>query len=396
MDTSIQYQNVSSKKVLIKADAILLGLYFFLTPFDQMLNFGNGTVLKFIGIIFIVVSLFKILILRTSIKFFDPIIYGPILLIIISYSSILWSINIEATLRMNYSYLVLQIMFLAVYIRNYNYKEQNYIKQAILYGGVAISFYVIVLNPDLLYSGDRLVLNKESDPNHFAATLILPLLVSFGEMMQSKKIWLIFLFGSLLILLLFTGSRGGMLSAVIAISYFFFKNRKLKNIYILIIIIGLLIGIIDFVLTDFIIERLWTERGVFNDNSSVNSRSFIWALIFLEIIPQMPLLGFGSGSPQFALGAYFGQDYATHNAYLTMILEYGILGISIFILFLSSIFRRLKQELDYTKITLFIAFIIIILFLDSFHTKWFWNTLMFCVISYKSFPKIRRIKNNVI
>ena len=378
--------NVHSNKMLIRADTILLGLYFFLTPFDQMLNFGYGTILKFIGIAFIVLRLLIMLIARTPVKFFDPIIFSPILLIIISYVTILWSINVEVTLKMNFSYLVLQIMFLVVYMKNYSYKEQYFIKQAVLLGGVAISFYIIALSPDLLFSGDRLVLNEEGDPNHFAGILILPLLVSFGEIVQTKNIWVIFLLGALLVLLFFTGSRGGMLSVVIAMSYFFIMNRKIKNVFLLILIIGMLTFIINFILTDFIIERLWTDLGVFNDKTTVHSRSFIWTVIFLEIIPHMPILGFGSGCPQIVLASYFGYQYATHNIFITMALESGILGIPIFIFFLWSIFKRIKQEKDYSKISTFIAIIIVVFFLDAYHTKFFWNVLMFSIISFKTLP----------
>ena len=100
----------------IRLDIILLSIYFFLTPFDQILNFGYGTVLKFIGIAFISIRLFHLITAKQNINFSDPIVFFPIYLIIISYLSAFWTIDIEATLDMSYNYLILEVMFIVVYL----------------------------------------------------------------------------------------------------------------------------------------------------------------------------------------------------------------------------------------------------------------------------------------
>lgn len=403
MNDKMRIESSKSRNESIKFSVVILCIYFIFTPFEYLLILEQGTLLKFIAAAFVFLSLIYLLITKQPIRFSDPIILGPSLIIIISYLSIFWTIDIEATLKMNTTYLFLQGMFLFVYILSFNDKEQYFIRKAILIGGVAVSLYVFIFSPQILFEsrGGRIALNA-ADPNEFAALLTLPLFVSFDEIFHSKSKWNIILFGVLLLMILLTGSRGAMIACGFTFLYYVINNFKMnhaaasygeyvparfKTLFKFLLIGCIIFFIIIPLLPEHISERLLGENAIIGEFVERRGRTEIWEIIFSRIIPEMPAWGYGSGCSGIILAPFWGCVKGSHNTYLHIVLEYGILGLPIFIYFLWKIFKRIKQEQDYAKICAFIAIVITVFFLDAYFKKYLWNTLMFCVIGYKSSSK---------
>lgn len=386
-------------KKSIRLFALILCLYFIFSPFEFRLTTDYGSLLKFIAIVFSILSVPYILKSGRFIKYSDPIIWCPVLLIVISYLSVFWTIDIEATLKMNLTYLFLQAMFLVVYILRFNVKEQYFIRKAILLGGILVSIYILVFSPELLiYSpGGRVALGG-ADPNEFAALLILPLFISFEEIINSKKIYVL-LFVSLLFIILSTGSRGALIAIIFTFLYFLFFKFKFKFKHlIMILILGLGVFFsVSFFLPDYLIERLSGGEYIISTLEFGGGRTLIWEIIIGNILRTMPFLGFGSGSSGIVLSQYFGVITGSHNTYLMLLLEFGVLGLSIFLYFLWSMFKKYKNDPKFSKILSFIAILIIVFFLDSYFKKYFWNVLMFVVItsSYSNITATKiKMKNN--
>lgn len=373
-------------KKSIRLFALILCLYFIFSPFEYLLTSDYGSLLKYIAIVFSFLSMPYVLISGRSIKISDPIFWCPVLLIIISYLSVFWTIDIKATYKMNLTYLYLQLMFLFVYILSFNDKEQYVIRKAILLGGIAVSLYILVFSPELLTnsSGGRVALN-DADPNEFAALLILPLFVSFEEIINSKNKMNILLFASLLFMILSTGSRGALIAIILAFLYFvFFKFKfKFKHLIMLLILGFVIFFIVSFFLPDYLIERLSGGEDVISTLEFGGGRTAIWDIILGRIIRSLPFWGFGSGSSSLIIGQYFDKNIGSHNTYFMLLLEFGVIGLSIFLYFLWSIFKKYKNDPKFSKILSFIAILIIVFFLDSYFKKYLWNILMFVVISNK-------------
>lgn len=381
-------------KKSVRLFAIILCLYFIFSPFEFRLTTDHGSLLKFIAIVFAIVSVPYVLKSGRFIKYSDPIIWCLVLLIVFSYLSVFWTIDIEATLKMNLTYMFLQAMFLVVYILRFNVKEQYFIRKAILLGGILVSIYILVFSPELLtYSPGGRVALGEADPNEFAALLILPLFISFEEIINSKKIYVV-LFVSLLFLILSTGSRGALIAIIFAFLYFLFFKFKFKFKHlIMIIILGLGVFFsISFFLPDYLIERLSGGEDIISTLEFGGGRTAIWEIIFDNIIRNIPFLGFGSGSSSIILGQYFGRITGSHNTYLMLLLEFGVLGLSIFLYFLWAMFKKYKNDPKFSKILSFIAILIIVFFLDSYFKKYLWNILMYLVISDKITQSIATVK----
>ena len=94
----------------------------------------------------------------------------------------------------------------------------------------------------------------------------------------------------------------------------------------------------------------------------------------------MPLWGYGAGVPGYILIDFYGYIKGVHNTYLNIILEYGIIGITFFILFIYYIYSNIKKNGEILCNAILISMLVIIFFLDSFEKKYFWNAMMFITI----------------
>jgi len=396
---SINYNRISNIKSngSLKPDIILLGIYFILAPFEQLLNFGPGTVLKFIAGLFVLLGLTHLSKRIKSRYFTDPIIRSISFLIVISFLSILWSVDVEVSKQISTTCFLLQLVFIFVYIRKYSLKDQIFIKRTILFGGIAVFVYLFILFPETLYGNDevRAALRK-TDPNEFAALLILPLFIAFGEFLTSKNYIYLILFSIFLYLILLTGSRGAMLSIFLIIAYYAIQNFKLKTVVNIIIIAIIFFLIILPLLPEAISQRLWGIGAFSNDFNTKDTRVDIWMTIYAKVMPDFSFFGNGAGSGGIILAKYFGQKTGVHNTYLSLIIDYGVLGLPVFIYLLLKIFKIIKKENDYAKILSFISILIIVFFLDAMFKKYLWNVLMYCTISVSIIDYEYKNKKNSI
>lgn len=378
-------------KEKIHIENIVLSLYFLLAPFEDVLNFGQGTVLKYIAFIYITLSSCYILRNRVIINKNDSMIWFVIIMMLICSFSVVWSINPLASLERNISYLLLMGLFLVTYIRNCNKCEFVMIEISIIVGGMALVIYMLVFNRELLFSEyGRAVLTEGGGPNGLAALMVLPLFVTLGKAFKSKynkKILYSVFTGLLFFIVLMTGSRGALLGLVIACVIWLFKNFRKDDWKHLLYFFVLTAAIIYFVLPflpESIVLRLFSLDSFSRDFSQVLSRSVIWKDTIKYIIPSSPLLGYGSGCAAEVLLSICGYYMGTHNTYLNMLVEYGILFLPIFMLFLRKIYRNISYQRNTPKTMVFTAILVIIFFLDSFAFKSFWNVLMYSVLGYRA------------
>jgi len=367
---------------LINLDTVLLGLYFLLAPFEQMLRFGPGTVLKYIAGLFVFLGIMRILIKKQEFHLADPIIFCCLLLIFISFLSSFWSIDVEFTFQMNVTTFSLTTLFIFAYIRNYNYKDLLFLKWMILIGGLSAILYLLLISTTSSFGilEARTTL-EETDPNEFAALLILPMFVAFGEFFKSKNILFLGIFLLILFIVLLTGSRGAMIASIITLIVFSLYNFKIKTVISIVSILIIFYFFAYQFLPEYITHRLWGEGAISGDFRTRDTRVDIWSTLFKYALPDLSVIGNGSGSGGLVLSKYFYTIIGVHNTYFSLILDYGILGLPIFIYLLIKIFKLIKKENNYAKICSFIAIIVVIFFLDAMFKKFLWNVLIFCVVS---------------
>lgn len=366
----------------ISVTNIVLALYLFLTPFEDMLNFGFGTVNRYLAILYIVLALMYIYRNNLRIEINNPIIITVFIMLIIQLLSVIWAANKEITLLRNQTYFLLSIMFIISIIRKANINEFKFIKNVISVSGIILAIYMLTINKDLTFSG-RAVLTEGSGPNGLAAHLVLCFFINFNNAIESKGIKCIanWIFSGLIFfVVLMTGSRGGLIAYAFSLLLFFMNYiKKIKIIKL--IGIGVMICCIAVIVFQLlppdIITRYFGENAISRDFYAVMSRSIIWRDSIRYLIPQNPLLGYGSGNSAFIMQRVMGYYMGTHNTYLNMIVDYGILLLPLFIYFIFTLFKKIRVIGDKVALMSLTCILIIAFFLDAYAFRSLWNVFIY-------------------
>jgi O-antigen ligase len=204
---------------------------------------------------------------------------------------------------------------------------------ALLLGGVITSLLMLV-NWNIILQGDRVNLNN-INANYLAYGLVtlLPLLYIMINIKKANKIY----YGMLILFtmaIFLTGSRGALSSLLIF--YFLFSVKKpIFGFGIFIVILSsfaILLGFYDNLPT------YWQARFDFHnvDNNEIDwtsGRDQTWAFA-LKTINENFLLGIGPNN----FGEISGFSIGVHNVFLSLLVETGIIGFSLYFLILVSIF----------------------------------------------------------
>ena len=134
--------------------------------------------------------------------------------------------------------------------------------------------------------------------------------------------------------LMFTYSRGAYMAILGAFSFFSLKKRGL------IILVVILFFSWQFVLPTSVVDRIgMTEESPGQLDNSSSGRIVLWKLA-IELFNQNPI--FGVGYDGFGMNVPKGELTDTHNYYLLMLCEQGIIG---FILFIITIIKSFHSGL---------------------------------------------------
>jgi O-antigen ligase len=129
--------------------------------------------------------------------------------------------------------------------------------------------------------------------------------------------------------LLFSYGRAGWISLVVGLVFVgLIQHRRLLVILpVLLLLIVLLVPAIPQRFADISADRLDNRS-----DSTLAGRLHVWRAA-LEIYPEHPLLGVGTGTGRYRVGERLGA-YATmiHNDYLSVLLETGVIGLVLFLL----------------------------------------------------------------
>jgi probable O-glycosylation ligase (exosortase A-associated) len=194
--------------------------------------------------------------------------------------------------------------------------------------------------------------------NDMAALTLLPLAMSLDRLRTADKKWIkvCALIGSVSLpfVILITQSRGGMLGMACMMLYLLARSRYRKKVAMAIVATAI-------VATIFAPNSVWERiRGMTyltsvetlgQSDSSAEQRYLIWQ-VARKIIADNPVLGVGIGAYPIAHGqyarsnpawAFAGGERDTHNTYLHVLAENGILGVFLFLMIFVSAFVQLSR-----------------------------------------------------
>ena len=143
-----------------------------------------------------------------------------------------------------------------------------------------------------------------------------------------------------------TGSRGGMLASIVALSIVPLSMTRLspKRMVMTLIMLFLAGGLAVVYVPEKIVQRLATTSTEVED-LSLGGRFKLWRAGF-RALPQHPILGFGTSSFIRTISPELGSAaQVAHNSFISVLVEQGIVGLSLFLLMFLAVFRSIRRRL---------------------------------------------------
>jgi O-antigen ligase len=320
--------------LLLRPIEATLGLYAFLIPLETVTTMGNSTSkaptpLRYVGLL----ALFVILgvgwlrerIVRppqTALFWSLFVLWGGV--------STLWAIDQEMALRRLPMALGLWLLYMVVVSVRITRVEFSWITMLTILGGSSASIYFAYAFFRMGDALGRVFLTTEplDDPDFFAATLLLPLSLSFGGVLSSRT-WprrALFLAstGVIALAVFLTMSRGAL--AAVAVIMFIFTLRLRLNWRLLLPVVVMATALM-------FMPPLFFQRVHDASAGRISGRLDIWQI---GIHSLKSYGAFGAGLDNFSrafqryVGTarfFAGEQRSSHNIYLTAAVEFGILGI---------------------------------------------------------------------
>jgi len=255
-------------------------------------------------------------------------------------------------------------MGMLLFIRNEGYQ---FLKENLMHATKLIPISLIVISIYFITTGYEAsswwnlglrMTFKGADPNEFSAILITLGAFSFYLVLKSvSKLWaFVGIVSAILVIysVFATASRGGILTLVFTsiFTLILFSNRNFKRsilvVFVLIFSVLALFysNLIDF---NFIYERFFGKYVT--DISSLTAGRTDWWKAAFEAFKQKPLFGYG-GSRSASLWINFnmyGKAMVMHNLFVEILVQYGVVGLTIFLFLIIRVLADLRNLLKLNK-----------------------------------------------
>ncbi len=279
--------------------------------------------------------------------------------------------------------------------------------------------YQYVVNPQAAYfnalSAESYVFMRQvgswTDPNKFGLMLILPILFLVCEMFVKKKSFWNFrirdIFFLPIIALFFTAmittySRSSWLSLTIGVICLFILAGKIRRLFFIGILFGTVLSIIALsneLFFQAVVKRITSITDITTSVSNISR--IVLAKGCYEMFKDSYFMGFGFGSSPALAPSYIDLTKTlgvtrSHNLFMTMLAEIGIIGLSLFLVMVFSFIRQgwrliasknIDEESKYYVIILISYTFSLLTFYQFYPTGLHENMLWFC------FGAIMAIKN---
>jgi len=367
----------------------LIAVYFLFAPLEDVLSISGNTFAKYFGALICLFAIYPILTATRRVPQIDAVVAAVTYLAALSLASVTWAPDVSAAHTAATTHVLLIGLFVVVYWIDLSGADVRLIELFAIVGGLASAVYMLASGELASIWAQRLDLTSNSDPNNLAALLALPTALAFHRLLtanaRSARVLYLASFLSLVILMVGTASRG----AAVGLAFFFLvyaflsaKGGPIWRFWVQIVGLVVVIGGIALVVPAQLRERLFSISGYTVDYSAgeTGTRSVIWKHIVFDVLPHLPFYGVGAGNAPNTLYQWYFYQKGVHNIYLNMCVEFGVLGIPIFLLFLGVLFFRNLQRRDFFRVAVLVLYLVIAFFLDAFIKKYFWNGLIYVSI----------------
>ena len=381
---------------------VALGLFALLVPFDSVSAIGGGNsgmTLTFVAGATAILILILVALLGNRLTAPHRAAAWWALFVGWGMVSTLWAMDAELAWQRLPTALALVLLYIVATSVRFTSEEVCTITTLTILGGAAaalfatVQFYSGVFYEDSM-RGSLILGSRQADPNFFAAALLLPFSLAFGRMISSRGLFRKLVLTTAVLVIGFgiivTISRGGILALGVMMAIYLYKLRTSWRILVPACLLILLLGVVP----ELFFARFQEVTG-----PRAAARMDFW-VVGLAAFWHHAVLGVGLSNFPAAYDAYVryapsfhGYHRMAHNAYLSVLVEMGIVGLFLFVAALRSQFRwlwhggRETAQLRLPYQAAFCAVLVSGLFLDILWTKSFWLVLILVAIAERTIQK---------
>lgn len=356
---------------------IMVAFFFLTTPLESVSLFDKFSLAKLSSILVLIIWVIKGFKIRKS-----NIVRAYIFVSLVAILSVMWSIDKEHTILSILNFLIPCIILSeAILVSIKDKKTIELYMFSYVIGCFIISLSCIINREAII---ENAILNDEMrlttfDQNQnvlaFLLTMGLVIMLSFirkQKVMIVRMIeWVLVIFFSFVSIS--TGSRMGMTLMCVVFLLFLISSKNKEQGIALIFFMGSFILFLIPLIPDVVFNRL-LETGTLIGSGNFSGRGAIWERAWNAYMYENPLLGVGYGNFVTLLEQYYSSAGASHNSYLTFIIEFGFLLSWIFFVpiimilkYAYSLSRKLKDFYVFAYVLpLFIAMFV----LETERNRW--------------------------
>lgn len=276
------------------------------------------------------------------------------------------------------------------------FKKENIIEllPKIFIGGILFTIFLIMIYSvyeNQIYDRDQVLQTFKIHHLYFSLYLLFGinyLLSNFEKSIILKvKIVTIGIVVLFILFLFFLKSKSAIVILALIISYYLITKLKWNKLRIILLSLSIIVLLFTF-------NKYFLKTYV----KAIDFRSTIWVEA-VQIISKTPLFGYGTlnehpmlNENHFLLGNYdfLDSNYNSHNQYLTFLIKFGFIGLSLitttFILPIFKLKNRLKKE--YCMFLIIIGFMALI---ESIYNRH--HGIVFCTIFLYYYSSLSEFKN---
>ena len=363
----------------------LLALSFFVIPFDAYLGSQNLSFIT-IGILllFMLSRVIECSVKGIAIKFRFNIVTAYLAYNV--FSALYGALKVGATYNnlLFFSMVCFFVVFVCwpVSARELQCIASVSVVQMVVFIGICMRYVSFAYGS--IYMGIRDIV----DPNYLVTNSLLMIAFFLYKFQQTKKISVVYALIQVCILFLyivciaFIGSRGGLVTAcAVIVAYLLLQTRKPLRAVLFLAVIGI-IGLILFfnLLPSYITER-FTLQHILQDGGS--GRLTIWSNYLSYYAEQnLDFWLFGAGRDVPPTQIYlpeFGVVYYSHNLFIKVLIEGGIVGLALLVGSIVYLLRKGIVNKNGMFVAALIAFVVGAIFLDLDNMRIFYLILAYGV-----------------
>lgn len=367
-----------------------IALFFLVTPLESLPLAEGFSIVKLSAIIVLVAWAFSGFQRNTNnpAKFFLP-------LFVYAVTSCLWSIDSSISINAIATFLIPSLLVAMIMSNSVSSKRDIAIYLGFYIVGCLISSIAGLLTRKAMltaavYAGEDRLTAFGQDQNTLAFLLIMGVIPLLHLISKTSKTIVKYLSIALIMVFAYmiasTGSRTGAITLALVVLFYAYSARQFKVLAVLGVLVVVGLPILLQYLPEGIIDRFMqtsdlVEEGDFSD------RGVIWQSALDAFFHDNFLLGVGYSNFSTLLRQNYGWQMASHNTYLTYLVEFGLVGVWTFVYVLVKMFMIAtsirKQENNAFVYCYVLPLFVFMITLETEYKRWIFMTYVLLYSWYK-------------